>query len=96
MRKPEYDKILFNALERMSLNPENYTLVDKKIEAFETVLRETDANKLIRYYANMDEFFGANNTDITNLDPDYLLKHELRTGEPEEVEAEVIEEETEE
>ena len=82
MRNELYDKLLREGMEKIKANPEKFTLAEKKLEAFETVLNETNGENLKAYYRNMDEFYGVNN-DITKMDPHYLLtnKPHLCTGE---------------
>ena len=65
----------------MEQNPEITPKVPEKIEAFNTILNETNGEKLSKYYRNMDEFFGVNQ-DIILIDPHYLLTNEphLCTG----------------
>lgn len=73
MRKESYDKLLVEGIKKIQENPRNVVMANEKIKAFETILNETNMEKLEKYYRNMDEFYGANNTDITLMLPHYLL-----------------------
>lgn len=81
MRNELYDKKLMEGIAKIKANPKGTTLAEQKIEAFEKVLNETNGENLKKYYRNMDEFYGVN-TDITLIDPRYLLANEphLCTG----------------
>lgn len=80
-RNETYDRLLREGIERMQQNPNITTLVDKKIEAFNTILNETNGTNLSKYYSNMEEFFEVMQ-DIILMDPRYLLTNEphLCTG----------------
>lgn len=82
MRNELYDKLLREGIERLKANPDITPLADKKIEAFNTILNETNGENLKKYYRNMDEFFGVMQ-DIILIDPHYLLTNapHLCTGE---------------
>lgn len=73
MRKVIYDNILREGMERTN---------DADLKnAFDTVLNCENDEELNQYYANMDEFFGANNTDITLISAHYLLTKKAHTCE---------------
>lgn len=73
MRKVIYDNILREGMTRTN---------DADLKnAFETVLNCENDEELNQYYANMDEFFGANNTDITLISAHYLLTKKAHTCE---------------
>lgn len=73
MRNEVYDKLLREGIEKIKANPESVTYPNEKLDAFNEVLNETNAENLAKYYKNMDEFYGANNNDITKMSPHYLL-----------------------
>lgn len=81
MRNELYDKLLMEGITKIKGKLTKTELDEKKIEAFEKVLNETNGENLKKYYRNMDEFYGVN-TDITLIDPRYLLTNEphLCTG----------------
>lgn len=79
MRKAIYDNILRAGIEKLEGNTEEKAI--KLVEAFETVLACENEEELNQYYANMDEFFGANNTDITLMSAHYLLTKKAHTCE---------------
>lgn len=91
MRNEVYDKLLMEGMEKIKANPKNFTLAEKKLEAFETVLNETNGENLKKYYANMDEFYGVN-ADITKIDPHYLLTNTPHLCTGEDCNAETVEE----
>lgn len=71
MRKEKYDEILREGKTR---------LADGELkDAFDTVLNCENEEELAQYYANMDEFFGGNNTDITLISAHYLLTKKAHT-----------------
>ena len=47
MRNELYDKLLREGMEKIKANPEKFTLAEKKLEAFETVLNETNGEDAI-------------------------------------------------
>lgn len=76
MRKPIYDHIIKEGLERI-VNNEDFHSVELKA-VFKDILLCEDEEKLNNYYARMDEFFGANNTDILLISVDQLAKGEIK------------------
>lgn len=75
MRNEVYDKMLIKGIEKIKNNPEKVTLAEQKLEVFETILNETNAENLAKYYRNMEEFLTVNGgveTDITKMSPHYI------------------------
>ena len=79
MRKAIYDNILREGIEKLKGNATEKAV--KLSEAFETVLACENEEELNQYYKNMDEFYGANNTDITLISAHYLLTKKSHTCE---------------
>jgi len=77
MRKEAYDKILREGIEKLKGNTDKKAI--KLTEAFNKVLACENPEELNQYYTNMDEFFGANTTDITFISPHYLLTKKSHT-----------------
>lgn len=78
MRREGYDKLVKEALERIEALPTdkitNEVVAIK--DALNVVLAETDADKLERYYKNIDDFYTVNNgRGLEYLSGDYLLNH---------------------
>lgn len=76
MRKPIYDHIIKEGLERIAKNEDFHSVELKAV--FKDILLCEDEEKLNNYYARMDEFFGANNTDILLISADQLAKGEIK------------------
>lgn len=80
MRNEIYDKMVMKALQKIKANPEGVTMSESKIEAFETILNETNTDNLAKYYKNMEEYITVNasayngtDADLTGMDPHYIL-----------------------
>ena len=78
MRKPVYDELCKEALERLSNIPveQASTEVNGIREALKVVLLEEDEAKLERYYKNIDEFYTVNvGKGLEYLSGEYLLNN---------------------
>lgn len=77
MRKPVYDELCKEALERLSNIPveQASTEVNGIREALKVVLLEEDETKLEQYYKNIDEFYTVNpDKGLEYMNGDYLIR----------------------
>lgn len=78
MRKPVYDELCKNALERLSNIPveQANAEVNGIRDALKTVLLEEDETRLEQYYKNIDEFYTVNvGKGLEYMNGDYLLNN---------------------
>lgn len=78
MRKPVYDELCKEALERLSNIPveQASTEVNEIREALKVVLLEEDEAKLEQYYKNIDEFYTVNvDKGLEYMSGEYLLNN---------------------
>lgn len=76
MRKPIYDSILVEGIKKLE-GKEDFTSIELK-DAFQKALEMPEGKDLDNVYARMDNFFGANMTDITLISKDELFKGEIK------------------
>ena len=78
MRKPVYDELCKEALERLSNIPVEQASAEVNgiRDALKVVLLEEDETKLEQYYKNIDEFYSANTgKGLEYMNGEYLLHH---------------------
>lgn len=72
MRKVIYDNILKEGIKKLEGDTTEIAIELK--EAFEKALALPEGDELNNVYARMDNFFGANMTDITLISKDELFR----------------------
>lgn len=76
MRKVIYDNIIKEGIAKLE-GKEDFTSIELK-DAFQKVLEMREGEELNNVYARMDNFFGANMTDITLISKDELFRGEIK------------------
>lgn len=76
MRKFIYDNIIKEGIERLE-GKEDFKSIELR-DAFKKILEMPEGQELDNVYARIDNFFGANMTDITLISKEELFKGEIK------------------